>query len=245
MTDPLTALAQRARNASHILSSASTVQKNAALAAVQEKLESCRAQILEANDLDKKGAASDKNLSSALVKRLDLSGDKFATLIQGLSEVQVVADPVGVVSLARELDQNLELYRVSCPIGVLCVIFESRPEAAVQIASLAIKSGNAVILKGGKEALNSNKILVECIQSALEQVDLPRDCVQLVATREDVGALLKLDKYIDLVIPRGGNALVRNVMDNTSIPVMGHADGNGRECCSGCKDTIYRCMQHS
>ncbi len=117
------------------------------------------------------------------------------------------------------------MYRVSCPIGVLCIIFESRPEAAVQISSLAIKSANAVILKGGKEALESNKALVGCFQRGLKKAGLPEDAVQLVSTREDIAALLKLDQYIDLVIPRGSNALVKGVMESTKIPVMGHADG--------------------
>mmetsp|Transcript_1335 Transcript_1335/g.2120 ORF Transcript_1335/g.2120 Transcript_1335/m.2120 type:complete len:487 (-) Transcript_1335:86-1546(-) len=217
-------VAQRARAASHALASASCEKKNKALEAIAEEMIKQRADIEKANRDDKKAAEKD-GVSSALHARLNLEGDKFDGLLQGLSDVRAVDDPVGTVSLARELDDNLDLYRVTCPIGVLCIIFESRPEAAVQIASLAIKSSNAVILKGGREALKSNQAIVACFQKGLKAAGLPEDSVQLVSSREDVSALLKLDQYIDLVIPRGSNQLVRSVMDNTKIPVMGHADG--------------------
>ena len=142
-----------------------------------------------------------------------------------VKSVEKVVDPLGKVSMATELDDGLELYRVGCPIGVLCIIFESRPDALVQIASLAIKSGNAVILKGGKEAIHTNQALHKAFQEALATTKVPVDAVQLVSTREEVSALLSLDQYIDLVIPRGSNAMVKNIMNSTKIPVMGHADG--------------------
>ncbi|GBG34283.1 Delta-1-pyrroline-5-carboxylate synthase [Hondaea fermentalgiana] len=217
-------VAARARAASHVLGSLSREAKDAALVEIARELEVQRLRILEANREDKR-AARDANLSSSLQKRLNLEGDKFETLLQGISDVVKVADPVGRATLATELDEGLDLYRVTCPIGVLCIIFESRPEAAVQIASLAIKSSNAVILKGGKEALRSNMALVAAFRVALDRAGLPADAVQLVSTREDIHELLQLDRYIDLVIPRGSNQLVRSVMDSTKIPVMGHADG--------------------
>ncbi len=114
---------------------------------------------------------------------------------------------------------------MSCPIGVLCIIFESRPDAAVQIATLALKSGNAVILKGGTEALESNKTIVACLQDALRKTDISPDIVQLVESREDIKELLTFDEYIDLIIPRGSKQLVQYIKQNTRIPVMGHADG--------------------
>ena len=183
-------------------------------------------------------------LSSSLVKRLDLfKGDKWDAMIQGVLDVAALPDPTGNISYATELDDGLELYRVSCPIGVLLVIFEARPEVVVNIASLAIKSGtcqiqslqpliqwhpslgNAAILKGGKESNNTTALLAKAIRSALQKADLPLDYIQTVQTRDEVNSLLALDRYIDLVIPRGSNSLVRNIQNNTRIPVMGHADG--------------------
>ncbi len=133
------------------------------------------------------------------------------------------------MTLATQLDEGLELFRVTCPLGVILVIFEARPEVVIQISALAIKSGNAVILKGGKEARNSNDALVNVIRRALDTFPsgsaITPDCVQLVSTREEISELLKLEKYIDLVIPRGSNALVKHIQENTRIPVLGHADG--------------------
>mmetsp|Transcript_6693 Transcript_6693/g.7679 ORF Transcript_6693/g.7679 Transcript_6693/m.7679 type:complete len:440 (-) Transcript_6693:234-1553(-) len=217
-------IAKRARQASYKLASASTETKNKALAEITKELLERKEEICRANREDKENAEKDK-IDAPLQKRLNLEGEKFDTLVSGLRDVEKVADPVGKLTLATKLDDGLELFRVACPIGVLCIIFESRPEAAVQIASLAIKSGNALILKGGKEALHSNKALVDAFQAALPRAGLPADAVQLVSTREDIAGLLKLDKYIDLVIPRGSNALVKHIMNNTNIPVMGHADG--------------------
>merc|ERR1712032_1170767 len=131
----------------------------------------------------------------------------------------------GAVTYANRVAEGLDLYRVSCPIGVVLIIFEARPDAAVQIAALAMKSGNALLLKGGKEAQRSNAALVAAMASALCEVGLPEACIQGVDTRTEVAELLKLDSYIDLVIPRGSNALVRSIKDASRIPVLGHADG--------------------
>lgn len=165
-------------------------------------------------------------MSSSLLKRLDLTkGDKWDSMLQGVIDVSELPDPTGVVSYANELDDGLELYRVSCPIGVLLVIFEARPEVVVNIAALAIKSGNAAILKGGKESNETSRLLSQAIQTALSRTAIPSTYIQTIQTRAEVSALLSLDKYIDLVIPRGSNALVSNIQNNTRIPVMGHADG--------------------
>lgn len=183
-------------------------------------------------------------MSGSLLKRLDLGkGDKWDSMLQGVTDVAELPDPTGVVTYASELDENLELYRVSCPIGVLLVIFEARPEVVVNIASLAIKSGtsllslcypgvvddmitgNAAILKGGKESNKTTQLLSQAIQAALAKTSIPSTYIQAIQTRAEVSALLALDQYIDLVIPRGSNALVRNIQLNTRIPVMGHADG--------------------
>ena len=167
--------------------------------------------------------AAEGKLSQTLVDRLGLYGSKFDSLMTMVESVEHLADPLNVVKYSHDMldDGSLSVHRVSCPIGVIAVIFESRPEAAVQIASLCIKSGNAVILKGGKEARRTCRALVDAMRS----VDGLGDVVQLVETREDIATLLSMDKYVDLVIPRGGSELVRFCKSNTLIPVMGHADG--------------------
>ena len=163
-------------------------------------------------------------------------------MLQGVLDVAALPDPTGKISYTSELDDNLNLYRVSCPIGVLLVIFEARPEVVVNIASLAIKSGkvlfilldfshllwhigNAAILKGGKESNRTTALLSRAIQNALSNTQLHPEYIQSIQTRDEVSSLLALDQYIDLVIPRGSNSLVRNIQNNTRIPVMGHADG--------------------
>eukprot|EP00124_Ichthyophonus_hoferi_P002936 Ihof_evm2s225 gene=Ihof_evmTU2s225 len=224
-------IAKRAREASWKVQSIDTEKKNKALAVIKAKLSERREDILNANKKDLEEAAvqvAKGKLSSTLVKRLDLAGKdfgKFNDLLTGLDDVAALEDPVGKVTLARRLDEGLDMYRVACPVGVICIIFEARPECCVQISSLCLKSGNAVILKGGKEAHHSNQALVKVLQEALATAGIPEGMVQLVETREEVAELLSMDEYIDLVIPRGSNALVKYVKNNTRIPVLGHADG--------------------
>ncbi|KAJ3119041.1 hypothetical protein HDU96_003216 [Phlyctochytrium bullatum] len=232
---PAAIVAERARVASRLMQSATTEQKSNALKAIHHGLSTFDLKELEEANLedlkDAKAQASAGTLSESLVKRLDLGvgKDKFQSLIQGVLDVGKLDDPVGKVTLGTKLDDCLELYRVSCPIGVLLIIFEARPEVVVQITCLSIKSGNAVILKGGKEARRTNRKLYEIIRKSLatlpEGQGIPQDAVQLIESREDIDDLLKLDRYIDLVIPRGSNQLVRHIQNNTRIPVLGHADG--------------------
>lgn len=219
------AVGARARTAGQTLAATSGAVRQAALTAVAAALSARRADIVAANakDLD---AAKTSGLADAVAKRLVLDDAKVGALLTGLAEVAALPDPLGVRTLHRTLAPGLELQRIACPIGVLCVIFEARPEAVVQIASLAIKSGNAIILKGGKEAAASNAVLVDVVRGALATVPgVPVDAVQMVSSRDDIAELLKLDAYIDLVIPRGSNKLVRDIKAATRIPVMGHADG--------------------
>lgn len=223
-------VAKRARAASRAMLSLSTENKNEALQAVHDQLQSAKNEILEANTKDKTAAKerlSKGDISATLVKRLELGGKKFDGLLTGIQSVRELSDPVNHCTLSREIDEGLQLFRVACPIGVIAVIFEARPEAAVQIASLAIKSANAVILKGGKEAEHSNQVLVKHIRQALKECNngFPVDAVQLVSTRDQVRELLNQTKNVDLIIPRGGNQLVKYITENTRIPVMGHADG--------------------
>lgn len=174
-------------------------------------------------------AASDAlatgELSSSLFSRLECTGSKFESLLDGLDALVCQGDPLGFCDLARELADGLELFRVSCPIGVIAVIYEARPEAAVQIAGLAMKSGNALILKGGKEASASNRAIYEALKWGLNQVGMPESAIQLIEGREEVAELLSLDTLVDLVIPRGSKSLVQYVKRHTRIPVLGHADG--------------------
>ena len=217
--------AQAAKRASFRLAGASTELKNRALAAIAEVLEQNRSRILEENRKDQKQAAKN-GLNDSLFKRLVLTDQKFDQVVESVRDVARLDDPVGKILLVRELDKGLVLRKNTVPIGVIGVIFESRPDALVQISSLCVKSGNVVILKGGSEALHSNRILFELIREAAEATDpVFKDTLHLVETREQIGELLELDRWIDLMIPRGSNELVRRIQENTRIPVLGHAEG--------------------
>ncbi len=180
--------------------------------------------ILEANRRDLE-AAREARLSGPLLDRLALSPGKLEVLREGVDRLATAPDPLGRMLERRELDEGLVLTRVSSPIGVLLVIFESRPDAVIQIGSLALRSGNGVLLKGGSEALHSNRILVRCLRDALEAEGLPPAAVTGVEGRDAVAELLELDHLVDLVIPRGSGTLVRSIQRSTRIPVLGHAEG--------------------
>ncbi|MDJ0703210.1 MAG: glutamate-5-semialdehyde dehydrogenase [Leptolyngbyaceae cyanobacterium MO_188.B28] len=221
---PLTEIGRQTRQAARQLAVMSTEAKNQAIEAIAQALEAASADILAANEADCAAALSD-NIAKPLYGRLKLDAVKLSGAIAGVRDVARLADPVGAVSIHRELDDGLVMKRISCPLGVLGVIFESRPDAVMQISALAVKSGNGVILKGGKEAVRSCQSLVKAIQQGLTQVGVSPAAVQLLTTREETRALLQLDEYVDLIIPRGSNAFVRFVQENTRIPVLGHADG--------------------
>lgn len=223
MTD-VASIARQARAASRAVQSLTAADRTRALEAVLSSLRAARAEIESANAADL-AAASARGADGALQKRLDVSGRKFDAVLTGLSSVIALPDPVGSVTLSRRLDAGLELYRVSAPIGVLAIVFEARPEAGVQIAALSIKSANALILKGGSEAARSNAAVAKAVRAGLARAQYPVDAVQLLETRAEVKGLLAQTECVDLVIPRGSNALVRFVSENTKIPVMGHADG--------------------
>ena len=217
-------IARQARQASIPLAAASAEQKNKTLAAIRAALLAGAEAIIRANRDDLAQAEKD-NLSKPLLKRLRFDQDKINEACAGLDSLMTIEDPVGKTLTATELDTGLELYKVTCPIGVIGVIFESRPDALVQISSLCLKSGNAVLLKGGSEAGRTNRILAETIAQAAVSAGMPDGWLGLLETRTDVARMLELDRDIDLIIPRGSNEFVRHIMDNTRIPVMGHADG--------------------
>ncbi len=221
---PLIAIANNTRLAALKLAVLSTEKRNQAINAIAQVLESALDEILLANVADCQAAATE-GIAKPLYKRLQLDEHKLRDAIAGVRDVGKLPDPVGAVQIHRELDTGLILKRITCPMGVLGVIFEARPEAAIQIVSLAIKSGNGVILKGGKEAIRSCEAIVKAIKFGLSQTAVNPDAVQLLTTREETLELLKLEKYVDLIIPRGSNSFVRFVQENTRIPVLGHADG--------------------
>ncbi len=216
--------AKKAKSASILLSAAKTDIKNNALAQIAEALKNKSAEIIAANQKDLRLAEKNK-LASPLLKRLKFDEGKIADVCAGIESLIKLDDPVGKTLTATELDEGLNLYKVSCPIGVIGVVFESRPDALVQISTLCLKSGNAVLLKGGSEAANTNKILAKVIADATAKAGIPDGWIQLLETRQDVAEMLKMDEDIDLVIPRGSNEFVRYIMNHTNIPVLGHADG--------------------
>ncbi|AGC68545.1 gamma-glutamyl phosphate reductase ProA [Thermoclostridium stercorarium subsp. stercorarium DSM 8532] len=217
-------LAKEAKKASIILASTATERKNLALKLIADYLMNHIDEIVKENEEDIR-RSMEENLPEPLVKRLKFDRKKILDTVEGIKSLISLPDPVGKKLLATELDEGLTLYRVSCPIGVIGVIFESRPDALVQISTLCLKSGNAVLLKGGREAIRTNRILTELIQKATLEADIPQGWISLLESRDDVNQMLKLDKYIDLIIPRGSNEFVRYIMENSRIPVLGHADG--------------------
>lgn len=227
--DNFTELAINAKNASKKIATVSTDIKNCALLNIANELEKSKKQVFEANQLDLDNAKillEEGQLSQSTFNRLKLDENKMRDMIQGVKDIANLDDPIGKVLLKRELDKELILTKISCPIGVLGIIFEARPDVISQISALAIKSSNAVILKGGKESINTNKTIMDIIQTALNNTKgFPQNILQQVYTRDDVAQMLKQDKYIDLIIPRGGNKLVQFIKENTKIPVLGHADG--------------------
>ncbi|HII79641.1 MAG TPA: glutamate-5-semialdehyde dehydrogenase [Methanosarcina sp.] len=219
----------KAKKASIELSSVNEEVKNRALEAMAEALDKERKSILEANSKDLEYAAELKKtgkLTQALVDRLKVTDSKVDGMIAGIRDVIKLKDPVGETLSTLELDRDLVLYQVSCPIGLIGVIFESRPDVVPQVMSLCLKSGNATIFKGGSEARESNRTIFDILVRAIESTEgMPKGAFQLMETREEIMSLLSLDAYVDLLIPRGSNEFVKFIQDNTKIPVLGHTSG--------------------
>ncbi len=216
--------AARAKSASRLLAAVTAERKDHALEAVAASLERSAAQIFAANRRDME-LAEREQLAPPLRKRLGFGEEKLREVLDGIHSLVSLPDPSGRVLSARELDEGLELFQVSCPIGVIGVIFESRPDALVQISTLCLKSGNAVLLKGGREAAETNRALAAAIEEGAREAGIPDGWIQLLETREEVREMLALDRDIDLIVPRGSNEFVRRIMQESSIPVLGHADG--------------------
>lgn len=221
---PLVVIAQQTQQAARELAQLSSDDKNAIIESVAQSLEASASAITAANQQDLEAALAD-NIAKPLYGRLKLDAVKLSAAIQGVRSVAQLADPTGKITLHRELDNGLILKRIGVPLGVLGIIFESRPDAVMQISTLALKSGNGVILKGGREAIRSCTALVQAIRQGIANAGYNPNAVQLLTTREETNALLALDQYVDLIIPRGSNQFVQYVQANTRIPVLGHADG--------------------
>ena len=222
--DTIRTMSQSARRAGLLLSSSSLEQRNKALLCVADAINAHLPEIFAANELDMQNAAEEK-LAAPLLNRLRFGEGKAKRVTDGLIALANLLDPLGRVQYANELADGLKLYRTTCPIGVIGVIFESRPDALVQISSLCLKSGNALLLKGGREAMRTNQALHNAILEGTQKAGIPEGWCHLLQTREDVSEMLKQDDCLDLIIPRGSKEFVRYIMDNSNIPVLGHADG--------------------
>ena len=217
-------IAKKVKADSFLLMASSNEMRNTCLKNIIENLKKDKEHILAQNKKDIENAKNE-NISSSILSRLLFDEHKMDTVIAGINDLIKMPDPIGKITLKRELDEGLVLTRTTTPIGVIGVIFEARPDALVQIASLCIKSGNAAILKGGSEALLTNRALFESIKRAVKDSNLPEHALVQLEARSDVSELLSCYEYVDLLIPRGSNSFVKYIMDNTNIPVMGHADG--------------------
>ena len=221
--------AVKAKEASKKIAALPEELKNKALANIAQNIKNNQHRIFEANKkdlLEGEKLVQEGKLSVSTFNRLKLDENKMRDMIQGIEDIIKLEDPIGKTLLKRQLDDGLILTKISCPIGVLGIIFEARPDVIAQISALAIKSANAVISKGGKESINTNKEIMSVIQEALNKTEgFPPNVLSQVFSRDDVNLMLSMDKYIDLIIPRGGNNLVKFIKENTKIPVLGHADG--------------------
>jgi len=219
---------KKAKSATLVLAALDTEVKNNALEAMAKALDENRVKILEANAKDISNAekmAEKGELSDSLVKRLKVNDEKISGMIDGIKDVIKLEDPVGETISTLKLDEGLILYQIKCPIGMLGVIFESRPDVVPQILSLCLKSGNGVAFKGGSEASNSNKILFDVLTEAAASVGVPKEAFVMMETREDINQILDMHEYIDLLIPRGSYQFVKYIQNNTKIPVLGHSAG--------------------
>ena len=219
-------LGSEAKEASVILSQATLEQKNEALARISEEIQLNRKAILEVNQADL-AHAKEKSIGSALIDRLELNDSRIDSMISGLKVVSELPDPVGEITDLDPTPSGIEVSKMRVPLGVVGIIYESRPNVTADAAALCLKSGNACLLRGGSEAIQSNKLIWNCLQNGLIKSGLPKECIQLIETtdREAVKTLLRLDKYLDVIIPRGGKGLVKLITEESRVPVIKHLDG--------------------
>ena len=222
----MTQLGQQARAASRVLARAQTRQKNAALQAIAEVMAQQREQILAENrkDLD---AGRAKGLDDALLDRLELNTARIDAMIEGIHQIAALPDPVGEISDLKYQPSGIQVGKMRVPLGVIGIIYESRPNVTIDAAALCMKSGNAAILRGGSEAMYSNQALAGCIQSGLKTAGLPATVVQVIETtdRSAVGELITMSRYVDVIVPRGGKSLIERVSAEARVPVIKHLHG--------------------
>ncbi|MEX1198114.1 MAG: glutamate-5-semialdehyde dehydrogenase [Pseudohongiellaceae bacterium] len=221
------ALGERARTASRIAARATTAQKNAALQAMASAIEAGRDDLLKANARDMQ-AGQEKGLDAALLDRLELTPPRIAGMIEGLQQVAALQDPVGEISDMNYRPSGIQVGQMRVPLGVIGIIYESRPNVTCEAAALCLKAGNAAILRGGSEALHSNQAIAACIAAGLEKAGLPAALVQVVETtdRAAVGELISMPEYVDVIVPRGGKGLIERISRDARVPVIKHLDGN-------------------
>ncbi len=219
-------LGQNARAASRIMAAASTEAKNQALLYTVESIDKNRQLLAEANAMDL-AAGKAKGLSSAMLDRLELTPSRIDGMIEGLKQVASLADPIGEINDLRYMPSGVQVGRMRVPLGVIGIIYESRPNVTVEAASLCLKSGNATILRGGSEAIHSNQAIANCVTEGLEQAGLPKAAVQVVETtdRDAVGQLISMPEFVDVIVPRGGKGLIERISQDAKVPVIKHLDG--------------------
>jgi len=226
VTKYMTELGRAAREAASEMASVNTAQKNQALIATAEIIEARREQLVAANTLDMENGRAN-GLEDAMLDRLELTPARIDTMIEGLKQVAALPDPVGIINDLKYMPSGIQVGKMRVPLGVIGIIYESRPNVTVEAASLCIKSGNATILRGGSESINSNQAIAECIAMGLEQAGLPATGVQVVTTtdRAAVGALITMPEYVDVVVPRGGKGLIERISRDAKVTVIKHLDG--------------------
>lgn len=224
--DYMTQLGQQARAASRLLAAASTAQKNRALLAIAEQLHRSRQALAEANQVDMANGR-ERGLDAALLDRLELTPGRIDAMIEGIREVAALADPCGEVTDLKYRPSGIQVGKMRVPLGVVGIIYESRPNVTIDAASLCLKSGNAAILRGGSESITSNRAIAECISAGLREAGLPDAAVQVVETadRAAVGALITMPEYVDVIVPRGGRSLIERISQEARVPVIKHLDG--------------------
>ncbi|WP_158894447.1 MULTISPECIES: glutamate-5-semialdehyde dehydrogenase [unclassified Pseudomonas] len=222
----MTRLGQAARAASRVAARASTAQKNRALLAAAAALDARRAELTAANEQDL-AAARANGLEPAMLDRLALTPRRIDDMIEGLRQVATLPDPIGEIRDMRYVPSGIQLGKMRVPLGVIGIIYESRPNVTIDAASLCLKSGNATILRGGSEAIHSNQAIAACIQAGLAEAELPAELVQVVETtdRAAVGALITMPEYVDVIVPRGGKSLIERISRDARVPVIKHLDG--------------------
>lgn len=223
----MSTLGEQARAASRIMAAATTAQKNAALLAMAAAIDASRERLQAANELDLQ-AGRDKALDAAMLDRLALTPTRIDGMLEGLRQVAALQDPVGEVTDMRYRPSGIQVGRMRVPLGVIGIIYESRPNVTCEAASLCLKSGNAAILRGGSEAIHSNRAIADCIRTGLEAAQLPVHAVQVVETtdRAVVGSLITMPEFVDVIVPRGGKSLIARISADAKVPVIKHLDGN-------------------